>query len=112
LEARRKIVDLGGGARSVVRYRLLDTTRAYSQGKLDDAKERDSTASAHAEYLCGIPDGEGSQAFVEHDGNRSRRIEMELSDTGDNDAGAALAASLARCSWTCRCCANASNASN
>ena len=90
----KSLVSVDTGS-SVVRYRLLDTTRAYAQGKLDEAKERDATARRHALYLCAVLDGEGSQAFVEHDGNARAALKWSFSDTGDTTLGAALAASLA-----------------
>jgi predicted ATPase/DNA-binding winged helix-turn-helix (wHTH) protein len=43
---------------AAVRYRFLATTRAYAQGKLDEANERDATARRHAAYLSGVLDQE------------------------------------------------------
>ena len=80
---------------SAVRYRLLDTTRAYAQSRLDEAKERDATAKRHALYLCSVLDGEGGLAFVEHVGNARAALKWCFSNTGDTILGAALAASLA-----------------
>ena len=42
-------VDVGGTG---VLYRLLDTTRAYAQAKLEESGERPLIASRHARYLC------------------------------------------------------------
>jgi predicted ATPase/DNA-binding winged helix-turn-helix (wHTH) protein len=79
----------------VVRYRLLDTTRAYAQVKLDEAKERDATARRHALYLCSVLDGQGAHSIAEDIGNARAALKWCFSDTGDTTLGAALAAALA-----------------
>ena len=85
-------LDRGGPA---VRYRLLDTMRAYAQGKLDAAQERHATARRHALYLCDLLDSDGGHAFAEHVGNARAALKWSFSDLGDTMVGASLAALLA-----------------
>jgi predicted ATPase/DNA-binding winged helix-turn-helix (wHTH) protein len=52
LVAKSLVTTEGGGA--VVRYRLLDTTRAYAIEKLEESGESEVTARRHAEYYAGL----------------------------------------------------------
>lgn len=89
-------VDNGG---PTARYRLLDTTRAYAQEKLDEANERDATARRHAGYICNALDKQhrdgGPYTNAEYTGNVGAALKWSFSDTGDTMLGAALAAASA-----------------
>ena len=50
----RSLVEVEGGDR--VRYRLLETTRAYARLQLDQAGERDATLERHAEAMASLAD--------------------------------------------------------
>jgi predicted ATPase len=92
---------------AMMRYRLLDTTRAYASSKLVDSGEADATARRHAAYYCeyfdrlGVGAPESSQAacfpvFAEHLGNVRAALAWSLLERGDIGLGIALAASSAR----------------
>jgi predicted ATPase/DNA-binding winged helix-turn-helix (wHTH) protein len=92
---------------AMMRYRLLDTARAYALGKLEDAGEIDATARRHAAYYvafleraAAVP-SETSQPAVlaaqrEHLGNIRAALEWSFSPHGDLALGTALAAASAR----------------
>lgn len=95
--------EIGGTS---VRYRLLDTTRAYALGKLVRSGEASAVALRHATYyreLLERADSAGSRlskpkgAVVhrEHVGNVRAALEWSFSAQGDLDLGAALAAAAA-----------------
>jgi len=95
----KSLVSVDAGSTSL-RYRLLDTTRAYTQAKLDEADERDATARRHARYMCSVLDQDSSvagdaDAFSAQIGNARSALKWSFSDTGDATLGAALAAALA-----------------
>jgi predicted ATPase/DNA-binding winged helix-turn-helix (wHTH) protein len=87
----------------VTRYRLLDTTRAYSLEKLDEAGERERLARNHAEYYrdlferaeaelearsaAELPVGYGSQID-----NLRAALDWAFSPDGDLSVGVALTA--------------------
>jgi predicted ATPase/DNA-binding winged helix-turn-helix (wHTH) protein len=50
--------------RAVARYRLLDTTRAYATGKLDDGGERELLGRRHAEYFRDVFERAETEALV------------------------------------------------
>jgi predicted ATPase/DNA-binding winged helix-turn-helix (wHTH) protein len=90
-----------------MRYRLLDTTRAYLRKKLDSADAQE-TARRHAIYHLGLlqrtdadagstpPDGSSSTTLVEHLGDVRAALEWSSSERGDIKLGSALAAASAR----------------
>jgi predicted ATPase/DNA-binding winged helix-turn-helix (wHTH) protein len=88
------------------RYRLLDTTRAYSQVKLAESGEADAITRRHAlyyqEWLARSESGSPitQQPFnaqgAEHLGNIRAALEWSFSETGDAKLGVQLAASSAR----------------
>jgi predicted ATPase/DNA-binding winged helix-turn-helix (wHTH) protein len=78
---------------ATLRYRLLDTTRSYAQGKLDDAGERSATARRLAKYLCRVLD-EHDEAQEEL-GNVRASLTWCFSDAGEIALGTALAAATA-----------------
>jgi predicted ATPase/DNA-binding winged helix-turn-helix (wHTH) protein len=93
------------GATSV-RYRLLDTTRAYAQGKLIRSDEGTAVALRHATYYRGIlerTDSAASQLSThivpashrEHVSNIRAALEWTFSAQGNRDLGVALAAASA-----------------
>jgi predicted ATPase/DNA-binding winged helix-turn-helix (wHTH) protein len=93
------------GATSV-RYRLLDTTRAYAQGKLIGSDEAAAVALRHATYYCELlerTESAASQlsthivpaAHREHVSNIRAALEWTFSAKGDLDLGIALAAASA-----------------
>jgi predicted ATPase/DNA-binding winged helix-turn-helix (wHTH) protein len=88
------------------RYRLLDTTRAYSQVKLAESGEADAIARRHALfYQERLAQSESAsptaqQTFnspsTEHVGNIRAALEWSFSETGDAKLGIQLAASTAQ----------------
>jgi predicted ATPase len=91
---------------TMMRYRLLDTTRAYALSKLADSGEADATARRHAAYYCeyfdrlsaGAPESSQSTRFAvstEHLGNVRAALEWSFLERGDVGLGTALAASSA-----------------
>jgi predicted ATPase/DNA-binding winged helix-turn-helix (wHTH) protein len=93
-------LDVGGSAG--VRYRLLETTRAYVSTKLDEAHERDDVAARHASYMCTTLENEsrviqGKQAssLAEHLGNVRVALEWAFSEIGNAGIGTRLAAASA-----------------
>ena len=89
--------DFGG---EVVRYRLVDTTRAYALEKLTESNELVGVSRRHAEYFCRMlqrttsSDRAGGASTVEGGdmGNLRSALEWAFSPTGDNAIGVALAA--------------------
>ena len=91
---------------STVRYRLLDTTRAYANGKLVEGGEIDATARRHALYFCKLFERTDVLRSAEHsEPGRSERaeqlgdvrvaLEWCFSELGDPDIGTALVAACA-----------------
>jgi predicted ATPase/DNA-binding winged helix-turn-helix (wHTH) protein len=91
---------------TMMRYRLLDTTRAYALSKLADSGESDATWRRHAAYYCeyfdrlsaGAPESCQAARFsdcVEHLGNVLAALDWSFREHGDIGLGAALAASSA-----------------
>jgi predicted ATPase/DNA-binding winged helix-turn-helix (wHTH) protein len=90
------------------RYRLLDTTRAYVQGKLLESGDADQAARGHAMYYLQLLERSDATApsttldlktfehFGEHLGNVRAALEWSLSDRRDIAVGVALAAASAR----------------
>jgi predicted ATPase/DNA-binding winged helix-turn-helix (wHTH) protein len=92
------------GANATMRYRLLDTTRAYLLGKLIESDELDSIARRHAVYFSGLlghvgnaspSDLEAERLSSEHLGNMRAALEWSFSDRGDISVATALAAASA-----------------
>jgi predicted ATPase/DNA-binding winged helix-turn-helix (wHTH) protein len=90
------------GSDTTVRFRLLDTTRAYAVEKLATYGETDRVARRHASYYlrvlerananaAGPLEARGSYAAM-HLGNIRSALEWAFSERGDNAVGAALAA--------------------
>jgi predicted ATPase/DNA-binding winged helix-turn-helix (wHTH) protein len=88
-------------AGGVVRYRLLDTTRAYAAGKLDDAGERDHASRRFVAYLCALlaPEARAFDAPLAsraaYLGSVRAGLEWAFSERGDPALGAALVATAA-----------------
>jgi predicted ATPase len=89
-----------------VRYRLLDTTRAYLQGKFTDPAEVRAVSSRHADFFRGVllaaaaktptrPQVRGLSAYAEHLGNVRAALAWSFSADGDEKLGQALAAASA-----------------
>jgi len=92
------------GASATMRYRLLDTTRAYLLGKLIESNELDSVARRHAVYFSGFlghadnanPAGLNAERLSsEHPANVRAALEWSFSDRGDISIGTALVAAAA-----------------
>jgi hypothetical protein len=92
--------------RHAVRYRLLDATREYARGKLEESGETNSLRRRHAEHLCGLFDRAKSEwdrrptadwlQDYEHDlGNLRAALDWAFSRGGDSALGAALTAAAA-----------------
>jgi predicted ATPase/DNA-binding winged helix-turn-helix (wHTH) protein len=89
-------VEVGGTG---ALYRLLDTTRAYAQAKLDESGERLSVAARHATYLCELLEqesrmksGSPERLPVNQLGSARAALEWAFSQTGDTKLGSRLAA--------------------
>jgi predicted ATPase/DNA-binding winged helix-turn-helix (wHTH) protein len=104
LVAKSLIVSDNSGGR--VRFRLLDTTRAYLQGKLTLDSEATAVALRHATFFCQFLRRASAQApaffearalaaFGEHLGNIRAGLRWSLSATGDPRIAADLAAAAA-----------------
>ena len=80
-------------------YRLLDTTRAYAQARLDESGEWSSVAARHATYLCELLEqesrtnsGSPERSSVNQLGSVRAALEWAFSQAGDKRLGARLAA--------------------
>jgi predicted ATPase/DNA-binding winged helix-turn-helix (wHTH) protein len=87
-----------------LRYRLLDTTRAFVADKLAESGETDQVARAHADYFRDLlqdislksagPQGAGGfLPYADHLPNVRAALEWSFSDHGDRAIGMGLAAS-------------------
>jgi predicted ATPase/DNA-binding winged helix-turn-helix (wHTH) protein len=105
-----------------MRYRLLDTTRAYARAKLEEFGEASSVGRRHARYWQGrlegthtneaLVDPHGKEDIPAEDlGNVRAALEYSFLDDSDNDLAVALTAAAARlftkfsllsecCRWT------------
>jgi predicted ATPase/DNA-binding winged helix-turn-helix (wHTH) protein len=99
----KSLVTVDTGHR-VVRYRLLDTTRAYGLRKLADSGEIEAVARRHAEFFTqflaqlNFDLKRASDAFAahgEHLGNVRAALEWAFSEGGDVHIGVTLAAAAA-----------------
>ncbi|MBR0692750.1 winged helix-turn-helix domain-containing protein [Bradyrhizobium lablabi] len=90
-----------------LRYRLLDTTRAFAADKLAGSGESDQAARAHAEYFrdllnsiaiksAGPQSGGGFLPYADHLSNVRAALDWSFSDRGDRTIGMDLAASAAQ----------------
>lgn len=88
----------------VVRYRLLDTTRAYGLRKLAESGEVEAVARRHAEFFSTfLPRldfeleraSDAFEAHGEHLGNVRAALEWAFSPAGDRHLGTILAAAAA-----------------
>jgi predicted ATPase len=90
-------------AQATMRYRLLETARAYCRGKLVESGEAEAVARRHAIYhrdLLQKTDTKSSPenrmekraALIEHLGNLRAALEWSLADRGDVELGIELAA--------------------
>jgi predicted ATPase len=91
---------------ATMRYRLLDTTRAYVTQKLLKSGELDAIARRHAIYFCGLLEGNDAadptrrkthalMECAEQFGNVRAALDWSFSDQGDSSVGTALAAASA-----------------
>lgn len=90
-----------------LRYRLLDTTRAFASGKLAEHGEAPRVARAHAEYFrdllrdialksSGLQSAGGFLPYADHLPNVRAALSWSFSDGGDRALGVDLAASAAQ----------------
>ncbi|MGY8706566.1 winged helix-turn-helix domain-containing protein [Bradyrhizobium sp. 18BD] len=90
-----------------LRYRLLDTTRAFVGDKLVQNGEADRVARAHAEYFrdflrdialksTGMQSAGGFLPYADHLPNVRAALTWSFSDSGDRTIGVELAASAAQ----------------
>nr|WP_249139754.1 winged helix-turn-helix domain-containing protein [Bradyrhizobium japonicum] len=90
-----------------LRYRLLDTTRAFVADKLIENGEADRVAHAHAEYFrdflhdialksTGMQSAGGFLPYADHLPNVRAALTFSFSDRGDRTLGVDLAASAAQ----------------
>jgi len=89
-----------------VRYRLLDTTRAYALQKLLDSNEAGNVVRRHAEYFCkfleklsasgAFNDVDNVAGLREHLGNVRAALEWAFISSGDATFAVALAAVAVR----------------
>ena len=84
----KSLVAMEGGAVEA-RYRLLDTTRAYALGKLEEANERQPIARRRAEYFCALLETDHG---AEHLANVRAALEWSFSAEGDKRLATRLAA--------------------
>jgi predicted ATPase/DNA-binding winged helix-turn-helix (wHTH) protein len=103
----KSLVSTNTAGDTMMRYRLLDTTRAYALPKLVDSGEADATARRHAAYYYKYFERSsagsvvssqvvGFAVFAEHLGNVRAALEWSFHERGDIGLGIALAASSAR----------------
>jgi predicted ATPase/DNA-binding winged helix-turn-helix (wHTH) protein len=92
------VVDVGGAH---PRFRLLDTTRAYTIERLDANGEREPIARRHAEYYCKLfkraeaevavrPSGEWLADYAQEIDNLRVGLDWAFSARGDGSIGVAL----------------------
>ncbi|OAF10756.1 transcriptional regulator [Bradyrhizobium centrolobii] len=90
-----------------LRYRLLDTTRAFVADKLIESGEAARVARAHAEYFrdflrdialksTGMQSAGGFLSYADHLPNVRAALNWSFSESGDRAIGVDLAASAAR----------------
>lgn len=90
-----------------LRYRLLDTTRAFAADKLVENGEADRVARAHAEYFRdflhdialksrGMQSAGGFLPYADHLPNVRAALNFSFSESGDRTIGVDLAASAAQ----------------
>ena len=90
-----------------LRYRLLDTTRAFAADKLVENGEADRVARAHAEYFRdflhdialksrGMQSAGGFLPYADHLPNVRAALTFSFSESGDRTIGVDLAASAAQ----------------
>ena len=83
------------------RFRLLDTTRAYTIERLDASGEREPIARRHAEYYCKLlkraeaevaarPSGEWLADYAQEIDNSRAALDWAFSTAGDGSIGVAL----------------------
>jgi predicted ATPase/DNA-binding winged helix-turn-helix (wHTH) protein len=88
------------------RYRLLDTTRAYGQGKLEENGEASSQRRRHAEHVRAVferanaewdqrPTADWLRTYERELGNLRAALDWAFSKEGDGALGAALTAAAA-----------------
>jgi predicted ATPase/DNA-binding winged helix-turn-helix (wHTH) protein len=92
LVAKSLVVADVGGAR--VRYRLLDTTRAYARAKLAESGELNEIARRHAEYFRGLFEtaADGLENDARNIDNVRAALDWAFSPGGDASIGVALTA--------------------
>ena len=108
-EALAMLVDkslVTADGRAELRYRLLDTTRAYAWQKLRESGEAPKIARRHCEHMIlaleqfgatiqATPSPESIDFFVLNLGNLRAALEWSFSDEGDTGFGAKLAGASA-----------------
>jgi predicted ATPase/DNA-binding winged helix-turn-helix (wHTH) protein len=99
----KSMVVVVPGTGSTMRYRLLDTSRAYARVKLVESGEAEAVARRHVVYYRDLlqrtdtrsSPGDRSErraALAEHLGNVRAALEWSLADRGDVELGIQLAA--------------------
>jgi predicted ATPase/class 3 adenylate cyclase len=71
------LAEPGGDA---LRYRLLQSTRAYAREQLTAARELDAVADRHIDYLCDLFKRAGTAYEATLSGNRLAELAVELDD--------------------------------
>jgi predicted ATPase/DNA-binding winged helix-turn-helix (wHTH) protein len=102
----KSLVSTASVSEASMRYRLLDTTRAYARAKLDDLGEAPSISLRHALYWQGrLERADSNEAIIAHNdkdgvladdlGNIRAALEFSFSSHGEKGCGIALAAASA-----------------
>ena len=90
-------------SRTPIRYRLLDTTRAYAAAKLQASGDASLVGRCHASWFrdflvqenAGLSESSGSALCAEHVGNLRAALEWSFGDDGDREIASTLAAAAA-----------------
>jgi len=102
----KSLVSAENAGDATMRYRLLDTTRAYAAEKLVESGEMDAVARRHAIHFCGFLERANADASthrkthglmgcIEQLGNVRAALDWSFSDRGDPSVGTALVAASA-----------------
>jgi predicted ATPase/DNA-binding winged helix-turn-helix (wHTH) protein len=95
----KSLVSAEAGERAT-RYRLLDTTRAYTRARLVEAGEGELIARRHAIYFRELLEqaslGDAAYSSSDHLGNVRAALEWSFRQSGDVTLGVALAAASTR----------------
>lgn len=101
----KSLIEVDSVGKSM-RYRLLDTTRAYALDKLRTKSEIDTATKRLAHYVLSLlgrinvtagpyPEHKHTHSYIEHLGNIRAALEWALAERGDLELGIHLAAASA-----------------